>query len=152
MKLVWILLLLAGVLTYAYYHFFLHLVRVPTGAMANTIIPGDRLVVKKRAFGEITRGNVIIFNYPADSATKYIGRVIGLPNETIELRGKLVYINGGVLAEQRVTIIPHYGDQLLEEFSTEGSGPYRVFYSPASIPEASTTWMEEILDPMVPFK
>ncbi len=66
------------------YLFFLQLTRVPTGAMANTILPGDGLVVKKRAFGDIKRGDIIVFRYPKDTSVKYIFRVIGLPGETIE--------------------------------------------------------------------
>ncbi len=112
-----------------YYLFFLHLVRVPTSAMANTIVPGDHLVVQKRAFGEINRGDIIVFKYPKDTSVLYIKRVIGLPRETIEIRGKLVYINGKELSEERVMIVPDYEAEVLEELSTEGSGPYRVYYS-----------------------
>ena len=103
---------------------------MPTGAMANTIIPGDRLVVKKRAFGEINRGDLIVFRYPNDNATHYLSRVVGLPHETIEIRGRSVYINGRELGEQRVRVRPDdlFDTDYLEELSTEGSGPYRVFY------------------------
>jgi signal peptidase I len=115
-----------------YYSFFLHLVRVPTAGMANTIIPGDHLVVKKRAFGEINRGDVIVFRYPKDISVHYVQRVIGLPRETIEIRGRLVYINGQELKEERVTVEPDYELLVadgLKELSTEGSGPYRVYFS-----------------------
>jgi len=111
-----------------YYRFFLHLVRVPTGAMANTIIPGYCLVVKKRAFGKINRGDIIVFSYPKDTSVKYIFRVIGLPRETVEVRGMSVYINGKELSEQRVMVKPDEGGDVLQELSTEGSGPYRVYY------------------------
>lgn len=111
-----------------YFLFFLQLVRVPTGAMANTIVPGDHLVVKKRAFGEINRGDIIIFKYPKDTSVHYVKRVIGLPRETVEVRGMLVYINGKELNEVRVMVKPYYEADVLEELSTEGSGPYRVYY------------------------
>ena len=68
--------------------FFLHFVRIPTGSMANTILPGDYLVVKKRAFGDINRGDLIVFSYPGDPSTYYLSRVIGLPGETLEVRGR----------------------------------------------------------------
>jgi len=98
--------------------------------MANTIIPGDHLVVKKRAFGEINRGDIIVFRYPKDTSVKYVFRVVGLPRETIEIRGRSIYINGKELNEQRVTVKPDYyfDEGVLRELSTEGSGPYRVFY------------------------
>ena len=96
--------------------------------MANTIVPGDQLVVKKRAFGEINRGDVIVFDFPKDPSIKYVSRVIGLPRETIEVLGELIYINGKELPEQRVTVKSASEEQVLEELSTEGTGPYRVFY------------------------
>src|SRR5258705_7195490 len=103
------------------------MVRVPSGSMANTIIPGDHLVVKKRAIGEINRGDVIIFDFPKDPAIKYVSRVVGLPRESIEIRGKLVYIDGKEIPEQRV-MVPNAAVEKLEELSSEGNGPYRVFY------------------------
>lgn len=112
-----------------YRAFFLTLVRVPTGAMANTIIPGDYLVVRKRAFGEIKRGDLIIFKFPRDISVEYVFRVIGLPGEDIEVRGKLVYINGTELKERHVTVGPdihHTG--ILQETLSEGSGEYAVFH------------------------
>ena len=128
LQLALVIVLLLVATPFFYYVFFLHMVRVPTGAMANTIIPGDRLIVKKRAFGEITRGDIIVFSYPRDPSMKYVSRVIGLPQETIEVRGKFVYINGKRLAEQRVTVKPNFDGDTLQELSTEGAGPYRVFY------------------------
>lgn len=112
-----------------YYPFFLHLVRVPTVSMANTIVPGDHLVIKKRAFGEINRGDIILFKYPKDTSVLYVSRVIGLPRETVEVRGMLVYLNGKPLNEERVMVTRDYGAEVLEELSTEGNGPYRVYYS-----------------------
>jgi signal peptidase I len=113
-----------------YRFLFLHFVRVPTGAMANTILPGDHLVVKKRAFGEINRGDLIVFRYPTDPGTYYIARVIGLPGETLEVRGKNLFIDNKQLMEQRVTVKPDdlFDSDHLEELSSEGSGSYRVFY------------------------
>jgi signal peptidase I len=122
-------LLCFGALVF-YRVFFLHLIRVPTGAMANTILPGDYLVVKKRAFGEINRGDLIVFRYPADPGTYYLARVIGLPGETLEVRGRILFIDDKQLMEQRVTVKPDdlFDSDHLEELSTEGSGNYQVFY------------------------
>jgi len=111
--------------------------------MANTIIPGDHLVVKKRAFGEINRGDIIVFKYPKDTSVKYVFRVVGLPRETIEIRGRSVYINGQELAEQRVTVIPdqYFDEDGLKELSTEGSGPYRVFcFQESGMPPGSENY------------
>lgn len=135
-----ILILLAGI-PFAYYFFFLHLIRVPTGAMANTIIAGDCLVVKRRAFGEINRGDLIVFQFPKDSAVKYLFRVVGLPREMIEVRGRSVYVNGKELPEERILVKPDYyfESDTLEKVSTEGSGPYPVFYFSPGADEAIPT-------------
>lgn len=126
--LVLVMLALSGAVFYSV--FFLHYIRVPTGAMANTVLPGDCLAVKKRAFGEITRGDLIVFRYPDELSTYYLARVIGLPNETLQMRGKLIYVNEKVVDEQRVTVLaddPRQADAM-EELAVEGSGDYRVFY------------------------
>ena len=103
------------------------MVLVPTGAMLNTIVPGDRLLVY-RLIGNINRGDIVAFQYPNDKAY-FISRVIGLPGETIQLKGKLIYINDRALDEQRVLVDPRYdGKKPLKELSTEGIGPYRVYY------------------------
>lgn len=141
LKLVLVFVLLGVCFSVFYWVFFLHLIRVPTGAMENTIIPGDHLVVKKRAFGEINRGDLIVFRYPKDTSVHYLFRVVGLPRETIEIRGRLVYVNGKELDEQRVIVKPDidFDSDSLQELSTEGSGPYRVFYFSREEGDESTT-------------
>jgi signal peptidase I len=113
----------------AYRVFFVKMIRVPTGAMANTIVPGDCLVVK-RLSGEVKRGDIIIFSYAKQPTIQYVSRVVGLPGETLEARGIFVYINGSPIPEKRVSVrFPYEFDTgVLDEISTEGSGPYRVFY------------------------
>jgi signal peptidase I len=108
--------------------FFLWMIRVPTGAMANTIVPGDRLVVK-RLLGSINRGDIVVFRYPNQPSTYFVARIIGMPGETIQVRDKSVYINGHELSERKITVKPVYilQDQL-EELTSEGAGPYAVFY------------------------
>ena len=73
----------------------------------------------------------MVFEYPGDT-TRYIARVVGLPGETIEIRGRLVYINGTELPEQKALVMSDdvFGDSdHLEEISTEGFGAYKVFYA-----------------------
>lgn len=115
-----------------YFLFFYRMVRVPTASMANTIIPGDHLLVNRHVFGEIeiSRGELILFSYPKNPSEKRIARVVGLPGEKIELRGNSVYINGRELPEQRVMVQSNSElAEALRPVHTEGSGPYRVYYS-----------------------
>jgi signal peptidase I len=100
-----------------------------SGSMMNTFIPGDRVLTRALS-GEVKRGHLVIFKYPGDD-NHYLCRVIGLPNETIELRDTSALINGRRLNEERVMVVSAsepYDDQL-KEVSTEGNGPYRVYYT-----------------------
>src|SRR5712664_1040525 len=117
------------VLVAGYRFYFVKMIRVPTGAMANTILPGDMLAAK-RTLGTVKRGDIVIFKYPRDVSVQYVSRVIGLPRETIQIRDRLVYINGDEIPERRVTVKPddYLESDSLEELSSEGSGAYRVFY------------------------
>src|SRR5947207_14937131 len=124
-----VVFVVGGVALVVYRVFFVKMVRVPTGAMANTIVPGDCLVVK-RLFGEVKRGDIIIFRYPSQPTIQYVSRVVGLPGENILVRDANVYVNDHAIPEQRVLVKYPYDFDfgVLEEISSEGSGPYRVFY------------------------
>ena len=45
------------------------------------------------------RGDVIVFHYPRDPSRDFIKRVIGLPNETVEVRNGEVFIDGKLMPE-----------------------------------------------------
>jgi signal peptidase I len=45
------------------------------------------------------RGDVIVFEYPKDLSRDFIKRVIGLPGETVEVRGGKIYIDGQLMPE-----------------------------------------------------
>ena len=111
------------VLVAGYRFYFVKMIRVPTGAMANTILPGDMLAAQ-RTLGKVKRGDIVIFKYPKDVSVQYVSRVVGLPRETIQIRDRLVYINGDEIPERRVTVKPddYLESDSLEELSSEGSG------------------------------
>jgi signal peptidase I len=120
-------LALAGVATY--FLIYYRIVRVPTGAMANTIIPGDSLLCRMHV-GEIKRGDIVIFKLPTDPKVTYVKRVIGLPGETIQLKGHRVFINGKELPEERA-LIRLTGEPELPVVKVEPKPQdawYRVFY------------------------
>lgn len=102
---------------------------VPATSMMNTVIPGDRLFAR-RFSGDPKRGQIIVFQYPGDS-TYYLGRIVGMPNETLEMRDTAVYINTNRRVNEQKVLVRYpfaEGDPLIE-VSTEGKGRYRVFYS-----------------------
>ena len=79
---------------------------VPSGSMEPTLVPGDRVVVDKRAYGlrvpftlvRLTsgqapaRGDVVIFDAPGDG-TRLIKRVVALGGDLLEVRGGRVFVN-----------------------------------------------------------
>jgi len=80
---------------------------VPTGSMKPTILEGDRIYVNKLAYdlkipfttlhvaewSNPHRGDIVVFFSPYDGK-RLVKRVIGLPDDTIELRNNAMIING----------------------------------------------------------
>ena len=71
-------------------------VKVEGTSMAPLLSDQERIFINKFVyrFEPIERGDVIVFWYPLDRSKSFIKRVIGLPGETIELRGGRLFING----------------------------------------------------------
>ena len=97
---------------------------VPTGSMQNEIMAGDFLFVNKfiyggstprtipatniripwfriPAFADVERGDVIVFEFPGyrdeirpEEFTFYLKRAIGIAGDTVEIRNRVVYVNG----------------------------------------------------------
>jgi signal peptidase I len=70
--------------------------------MANTIVVGDRVLCQR--IGEVSRGEVVLFKLPSDPKVYYLQRVIGLPGDSLQVRGQKVFINGKELLEERAYI------------------------------------------------
>jgi signal peptidase I len=117
--------------------------KIPTGSMENNLLVGDHLLVNKFVFGpsladvertllpmsSVGRGDIVVFKYPEDPERDFIKRVIGLPGETLEVRSKVVHIDGRPLEEGYVHFLqPASGAP--QEFTAldrrENYGPVRV--------------------------
>ncbi len=82
--------------------------KIPSGSMIPTLLVGDHILVSKFAYGvrnpfsgeawlelgEPQRQDVIVFKYPQNPSQDYIKRVIGRPGDTVEIKDKVVYVNG----------------------------------------------------------
>lgn len=70
--------------------------RIPSGSMQNTIMKGDKLLANRLSYisEKPERGDIVVFKYPVDREKLYIKRIIGLPNETVEIIDGKIYING----------------------------------------------------------
>src|SRR5437762_22638 len=86
---------------------------IPSGSMKATLLVGDYLFVSKYSYGYShysfpfsppvfsgrfwaappDRGDVVVFRLPKDDSTDYIKRVIGLPNDRIQMIDGVLHIN-----------------------------------------------------------
>lgn len=66
--------------------------------MAPALNDGDRIIID-RWFEHLERGDIVVFLYPDDPVRSYIKRIVGLPNETVEIREGKVFVNGQPLPE-----------------------------------------------------
>jgi signal peptidase I len=59
---------------------------------------GDRLLVQKYLFDlrDPQRWEAAVFQNPTDPGQAYVKRIVGLPGESIEIRGGEIYINGHI--------------------------------------------------------
>ncbi len=94
---------------------------VPTGSMENTIMTGDFLLGNQFVYGARTptwigvpwtrhgfqvpslrlpgfkkphQGDIVIFKYPVDPALNYVKRCVAGPGQTVEVKGKALYVSG----------------------------------------------------------
>lgn len=78
-----------------------------------------------KSLGDITHGDIIIFKYPKNPELDYIFRVIGLPGDTIEIRDKVLYINGR-LKNERYAIHNDYRIFPAETLPRDNIGPLHI--------------------------
>ncbi len=90
---------------------------IPSGSMENTLMEGDYVLGDKLTFGtqipdrlpvlnyklpsfrlpgfrSPQPGDLVIFEYPQDPSRDFIKRCIAVEGQTIEIRNKVVYVNG----------------------------------------------------------
>ncbi len=110
----WLLpIMLAVVLSLVIKTYVAQAFQIPTGSMEPTIKIGDHVIVEKLFIhpSELQRGDVIVFWPPAGvspTGIPLIKRVIGLPGDTVLIRGGIVYVNGQPLQEPYIMAKPDY--------------------------------------------
>lgn len=94
--------------------------RIESQSMEPNFCEGQFILVNKLAFvlGEPTRGDVVVFHNPNNQEEDYIKRIMGLPGDTLEIRGQEVVINGQPLDEpyigNKISASQLYGPAVIE--------------------------------------
>jgi signal peptidase I len=115
--------------------------KIPSGSMKNTLLIGDYILVNKFIYGvkvpftEITvipikepqRGDIVVFKFPKNPRKDFIKRVVGVGGDTVEVKNKLVYVNGE----------PQQDDFTIHTDPTIESGLHRIRdnFGPVEVPE-----------------
>jgi signal peptidase I len=87
--------------------------KIPSESMKPTLLVGDHILVNKYIYGiripligkkvisfaTPQRGDVIVFIFPRDRSKDFIKRVIGLPGDKVEVKGREIYINDRLIAD-----------------------------------------------------
>ncbi len=117
--------LIAGVLFIVMRTFLLQTFVITSGSMENTLLVGDYLVVNRAAIGsrvpftdiripgysEPHRGDVLVFDPPHEPELKLVKRLVGMPGDTLEMRDKVLYVNGVPANEPYVQHLDPNGDE-----------------------------------------
>src|SRR5260370_31771784 len=96
--------------------FLVEAFQIPSGSMERTLLVGDFLFVNKVVYGaqipgtharlpgfeSPRRGDVIVFAFPKNPELNYVKRVIGVPADTVEMRGWAVRGHGEPRREPHV--------------------------------------------------
>lgn len=105
--------------------------KIPSGSMIPTLLVGDHLLVNKFVYGvkipftdkrifrfdNVKRGDVIVFRFPGDDGISgkgvhYIKRVIGIPGDVVDIRGRDIYINGNKVDMEYIGDYHYYDNGL----------------------------------------
>lgn len=93
-------------------------VRVDGYSMRPTLEDGEFVLVSKMSYvwGEVTRGDIVVFHFPLNPEEELIKRVIGLPGDRVMVENGQVYVNGQAISEPYIAQSPLYsGEWLVEE-------------------------------------
>jgi signal peptidase I len=88
--------------------------KIPSGSMIPTLLVGDHIFANKFTYGlripftfikfwernKPARGDVVVFIKPDDPDKDFIKRVVGIEGDSVEVRGKDVFINGTILPRE----------------------------------------------------
>ena len=98
-------------------------VQVEGIAMEPGLKHGDRIFISRNP-DRIERGEIVIFYYPFDESKSYIKRVVGLPNDRVEIREGQVFVNGEEVPEPYVDSKNNQAQRSSNEITVPGNSYY----------------------------
>lgn len=102
----------AAVLSLVIITFVIQAFYIPSGSMEPTLMINDRILVAKflYRFEPVARGDVIVFRYPLNPQRDFVKRVVGQPEDRVQLKEGVVYVNENRISETGYTIKPDFGN------------------------------------------
>jgi signal peptidase I len=77
--------------------------KIPAKSMEETLLAGDHVLVDQRKIArEPKRGDLVVFKYPEDATKDFIKRVVAVGGDTVEVRDKVLFVNGKAAPEPYV--------------------------------------------------
>jgi len=106
--------IIAALIAFFVRSFFIQAFKIPSSSMEPTLLIGDHLLVNRLSYvvkvpftdivlfnlGKPERGEVIVFRYPVDTSKDFIKRVIAREGDTIEIKNKVIYLNGSAINDR----------------------------------------------------
>lgn len=100
-------------------YFFIRPFVIPTGAMEDTILIGDRIFVRTFPAPELNRGDIVTFIYPVDRKQNFVKRIIGIEGDRIRISNKVLFRNGVAVKEPYAVHKTSYVDPYRDNFPDE---------------------------------
>jgi signal peptidase I len=151
-------IIVAMLLAFAIRVFVVQAFKIPSGSMIPTLLIGDHILVSKLSyglqwpadcklqwnfppvncyksqtvieFGKPQRGDIIVFRFPEDEEKDFIKRIVGTPGDTVQVRNKVVLVNGQPLNDKAFT-------QRIDPGMIDGTINPRDNFGPVTVPEES---------------
>jgi signal peptidase I len=92
---------IAGIVVFGIRTFLFQPFLVSGASMEPNVSQSNYLIIDELTyrFREPVRGEVVVFRYPGDKSTFYIKRILGLPNEQVDIENGSLFINGVKIEE-----------------------------------------------------
>jgi signal peptidase I len=115
-------------------------VKVEGTSMMPRLEDQERIFVNKffYRFGEIERGDIVVFHFPLDPSKSYVKRIVGLPGDEVEMREGVLHVNGQSVAEPYVE--PSYRDRTSHPPQSVPPDHYFVLGDHRNTSNDSRTW------------